>query len=95
MRLFSILLIFVLVIGSVSADMEILSSDVNLNDMSEQKRVIAEQFAQQLNKVAFCAFLESRLSGHDSAHSLVSLLNDYADVFGDSRCGNLGQGCGC
>ncbi|BBM85662.1 DUF3103 family protein [Candidatus Uabimicrobium amorphum] len=93
MRFFLILLVFVLAISSVSADIETLNADVNLNDMSEQKRVIAQQFAQQLNKAAFCAFLESRLSGHDSAHSLVSLLNDYADVFGDSRCGNLGEGC--
>ncbi|WP_372366570.1 DUF3103 family protein [Candidatus Uabimicrobium sp. HlEnr_7] len=93
MRFFSILLIFVLAISSISADMETLNTDVNLNDMSQQKRVIAKQFAQQLNKVAFCAFLESRLSGHDSNHSLVSLLNDYTEVFGDSRCGDLGQGC--
>lgn len=93
MRFFSVLLVFVLAFSFISADMEVLSADVNLKDMSQQKRAIAQQFAQQLNKVAFRAFLQSRLSGHDSAHSLVSLLNDYAEVFGDSRCGNLGQGC--
>ena len=93
MRFFSVLLVFVLAISFISADMEVLSADVNINDMSQQKRTIAQQFAQQLNKVAFRAFLQSRLSGHDSAHSLVSLLNDYAEVFGDSRCGNLGEGC--
>lgn len=93
MRILCIFLIGLFSFSAVVADMGTLSSEVNLNDMSQQKKEIAEQVAQQLNKAAFCAFLESRLSGHDSAHALVSLLNDYVAVFGDGRCSDLANGC--
>lgn len=93
MRILSGFLICLFSIVTISADMGILSGEVNLKDMSQQKKVIAEQIAQYLNKAPFRAFLESRLSGHESSHSLVSLLNDYVDVFGDGRCSDLASGC--
>lgn len=91
MHILTVLLVFVSSLVMADLTQAMTDGKVELQSLDKYKRALALDFAQQMQKDAFRAYIQERLSKKNPACSLMSFIADYTKKTQDLSCKNLAQ----